>query len=71
MTSPKQNSPSENDFATQASGKRRGIFGEIVDWMSVNKKWWLFPIILAIIALGILMLTAGSSAISPFVYTFF
>ena len=36
-----------------------------------RKKLWLLPIVLVMLALGVLLLVAQSSAISPFLYALF
>jgi len=36
-----------------------------------RKKYWLVPIIIIFILIGILIVFGGSSAISPFIYTLF
>lgn len=42
---------------------------EIWQFLRVRKKFWLAPIILALMLLGLLIVFAGNSAvISPFVY---
>jgi hypothetical protein len=41
---------------------------ELIDFLLHNKKWWLTPIILVLLAFGTLMLLAGSA---PFIYTLF
>jgi len=47
----------------------QGIFGEIWDFLKVRKRFWLAPIILALILLGFLFLFAGQAGVvSPFVY---
>ena len=58
-------------FEQQASEARRGFFGEVFDWMGHNKKWWLLPVVLAVLCLGVLVMFGGVSAISPFLYTLF
>ena len=40
-------------------------------FMRVRKKFWLLPIILALLLLGILMVFTSGSAIAPFIYTIF
>jgi hypothetical protein len=42
---------------------------EFLRFMGKRKKYWLFPIVLALLLLGILMILAQSSAIAPFIYT--
>ncbi len=40
-------------------------------FMKERKKFWLAPIIVILLALGALIVVAGSSAIAPFIYTLF
>ena len=47
------------------------IFKELWDFMRVRKRWWLAPIIILLILLGLLIIFAESSALSPFIYTLF
>jgi hypothetical protein len=35
-----------------------------------NKRWWLLPILIVLILLSLLMLLS-TSAVAPFIYTFF
>lgn len=41
---------------------------DIFNFMMERKKWWLLPIILALLILGLLLIFAESSAVAPFVY---
>jgi len=36
-----------------------------------RKKYWLAPIIIVLLLLGLLMIFAGGSTVSPFIYTLF
>jgi hypothetical protein len=36
-----------------------------------RKKYWLAPIIIVLLLLGLLIVFGGSTAVSPFVYTLF
>jgi hypothetical protein len=47
------------------------IIKELWSFMKERKKFWLAPIILILIVLGLLIVFGGSSAIAPFVYTLF
>jgi len=47
------------------------IFGELWGFMRVRKKWWLGPIILFLLLLGLLIVLTEGSAIAPFIYTLF
>jgi len=62
---------SENeDFVAQAAGDRTSLAGEFTDFLKENKKWWLAPIVIAILGLGLLVLLGGTAA-APFIYTLF
>jgi hypothetical protein len=39
--------------------------------MRVRKKFWLLPVILVMLVLGMLMVMAQGSALAPFIYTIF
>lgn len=61
-----------NDFEQMASeeAKAGSLAGDFWQFLSENKKWWLTPIILALLLIG-LLLVLSSSAIAPFIYTLF
>lgn len=40
-------------------------------YMKVRKKFWLLPIIVVLLLLGILIVLAQGSAVAPFIYTLF
>ena len=61
---------SRDDFASKANESRQGLAGEFVDFLKDNKKWWLAPIIVSILGLGLLVLLGGTAA-APFIYTLF
>ena len=44
---------------------------ELWQFMRVRKKFWLLPVILAMLLLGGMLLLAQGSAIAPFIYTLF
>ena len=58
------------DFIAQAEGDRSGIASEFVDFLKENKKWWLAPILISVLALGALVMLGGTAA-APFIYTLF
>ena len=51
--------------------RRFGIAGELLGFFWGNKRWWLVPVIVVLLAIGVLMVLAQSSAIAPFIYTLF
>ena len=58
------------DFASRAKEKRRGLLGELLDYLRHNKKWWLTPIIIVFLLMGLLMYLSGT-AVAPLIYTLF
>lgn len=40
-------------------------------FMRIRKKFWLAPIIVVLLLLGILIVLAQGSAVAPFIYTLF
>lgn len=44
---------------------------DMYEFLMERKKWWLLPIILALLILGLLLIFAESSAVAPFVYPMF
>mgnify|MGYP000152929319 FL=1 len=40
-------------------------------FMNERKKFWLAPIIIVLLMLGILIVFGGGSAVAPFIYTLF
>ncbi len=47
------------------------ILGELWAFMKVRKKWWLGPIVMVLLLLGLLLVFTQGSALAPFIYTLF
>ena len=47
------------------------VLVEFVQFLGQQKKYWLIPIVVVLIALGALLVLAQSSAVGPFIYTLF
>ena len=47
------------------------LIKELWTFMKVRKKFWLLPIIAALLLLGSLLILAQGSAVAPFIYTLF
>jgi hypothetical protein len=47
------------------------ILRELWEFMKVRKKWWLGPIVLVLLLLGLLLVFTQGSALAPFIYTLF
>jgi hypothetical protein len=68
MTAPAPERPT--DFASEAETSSPGILRELVAFLRHSKKWWITPIIIALLLIGILVVLSGSVA-APFIYTLF
>ncbi len=53
-----------------AEGRQPGLLREFWDFLRYNKKWWLLPIILTLVVLGVFVFLS-STALAPFIYTLF
>ena len=50
---------------------RLGVAGELLVFLWVRKLWWMIPMVVVLLAFGLLLVLAQSSAIAPFIYTLF
>ena len=55
-------------FAQQATEQSPGLVREFWDFLRYNKKWWLTPIIIALLLIAGLVLLSGTGA-APLIYT--
>jgi len=60
----------EQDFLAKSVTRRTTFVGDLVIFLKQNKKWWLLPIIVAVLGLGLLVILGGTAA-APFIYTLF
>jgi hypothetical protein len=60
----------QNEFEKAAREKPPGLVRELFGLLKANKKWWLAPIILALLAIGALVILAATKA-APFIYPLF
>ena len=51
-------------------GKLR-VFRDLWQFLWAEKKYWLIPIVVVLGLLALLLVTAQSSVVAPFVYTLF
>jgi hypothetical protein len=59
-----------DEFASQAELESQGFLQEYWQFLLHNKKWWLIPIIVALLLVGVLVILGGTAA-APFIYTLF
>jgi hypothetical protein len=62
--------PKENEFTRKSAEKQRGALAEFLSFALHNKKWWLTPIILVLVIVGVLAVLGGTG-VAPFIYTLF
>jgi membrane glycosyltransferase len=60
----------EEEFAREGAAGRTGLVAEFVDFLKHNKKWWLLPILVAMVAIGVLIVL-GTTGAAPFIYPLF
>ena len=68
MAQPEVRGP--DDFEAEAAKGQRGVVAEFWSFLKDNRKWWLVPMLVVLLLLGILVVTAGTG-LAPFIYTFF
>ncbi len=54
-----------------SAGTKFQIIRELFSFLLQNKRWWLVPMILVMLFLGVLVFIAQQSAVAPFIYALF
>lgn len=52
-------------------GGRLGVLGEFLEFIRVRRSWWLLPLVLVLVVLGVFLVFAQSSPLAPFIYALF
>lgn len=47
------------------------FFSDIWGFLRVRKKFWLLPLLVALLTLGGIVVLSSGSAVAPFIYTLF
>lgn len=47
------------------------VAGELLSFLWERKLWWLLPMVSVLMLIGLLLIFASASGISPFIYTLF
>ncbi len=55
----------------KSMGARLGVLGELFGFLWERKLWWLIPMVVVLMALGLLLVFAQATGLAPFVYTLF
>ena len=50
---------------------RSSLVRELWAYMRVRKKWWLLPLVLVLVLVGLLITLAQGSALAPIIYSVF
>jgi len=48
-----------------------GFWSDLFDYARKSKKWWMIPLILVLVGVGLLTIFMSSSAAQAFLYTLF
>ena len=71
---PTTDSPDQEDtsaeFEQAGQEEQLSIVGEFWLFITENKKWWLIPVLLVFLFIGVLVVL-GSTGAAPFIYTLF
>ena len=59
-----------NEFEQANQKPQAGIVKEFIAFLRENKKFWLIPLLLALLGIGALLILGGTAA-APFIYTLF
>ena len=61
-----------NTFQQQAERAAPGLVSEFIDFVLHNKKWWMIPIVVSLLILGLMaFLMSNAGGVAPFIYTLF
>tara|TARA_Y100001934_G_scaffold190048_1_gene224011 strand:- start:2101 stop:2301 length:201 start_codon:yes stop_codon:yes gene_type:complete len=60
----------KKEFIEAGSEPEGNIISELIGFMAENKKWWLLPIFVVVLILGMIVFLGGTGA-APFIYTLF
>lgn len=65
-----KNDQSKKEFEQAAKDSEIGFLSEMVGFLITNKRWWITPIVVCLLLLGILLML-GSTGAAPFIYSLF
>lgn len=66
----RQEPPVPAELASLAGQKRTGLTRELAGFLRRYRKWWLIPIIVMLLAAGVITVLGGT-AVAPLIYTLF
>lgn len=60
----------EDNEASLKAASNSGFWGEVWYFLKTSKKWWMLPLIMSFVVMGLLLVLA-KTAVAPFIYTLF
>lgn len=51
-------------------GRKISTAGELVGFFG-RKRWWIVPVIVAVVLLGVVIVVGEATSLAPFIYTMF
>jgi uncharacterized protein YdaL len=60
----------KNSFEEASKVKQGSIVAEFYHFLKHNKKFWLIPILIVLLLMGLVIILGGTAA-APFIYTLF
>jgi hypothetical protein len=48
-----------------------GVVGELVTFLWERRLWWLIPMVVVLLFIGLVLIFASASGVGPFIYTLF
>ena len=67
---PENTEQREKQLDELASRKSPGLVREFIQFLAHNRKWWLTPIIVVLLLVGLLVVLGGTG-LAPFIYALF
>jgi Family of unknown function (DUF5989) len=65
---PTETKPKGKNWASDLTS-RMGVAGELLRFMWKVKLWWLVPMILVLLAFGVIFILGAASPLAPFIYS--
>ena len=62
--------PPDSSFERAAQEKPPGLIRDFLAFLGENKKWWLLPLLIVLLLVGVLVVLGGT-ALGPFIYPLF
>ncbi len=47
------------------------VLRDLLSFLKERKKFWLWPMVMVLLLVGLLVVMTGGSAVAPFIYTLF